>query len=155
TPAQATHVVAGQNISGALSATDRLDYLRIDVKKGLELWNLEVLGEGVSRVVLYSASGTELATARPAGGSRPVKLSRVLLPRGPPVMLIEGDRGTWLFRAENLGAPKPGDEIEPNDRVSNALPLVPSVEHRGWLDHSGDLDRYTFHLPAEHKVTFT
>jgi von Willebrand factor type A domain/Bacterial pre-peptidase C-terminal domain len=155
TPGQATHVIAGQNVSGTLSATDRLDYLSIDVSKGLELWNLEVLGEGVSRVVLYSASGTELATARPAGGLRPVKLSRVLLPQGSHVILIEGDRGSWLFRAENLGAPKPGDEIEPNDRISNALPLVPGVEHRGWLDHSGDVDRYTFYLPAEHRVTFT
>lgn len=155
TPAQATHVAAGQSISGSLSAGDTRDYVSIDVNKGLELWNLEVLGEGVSRVVLYSASGTELAHASPAGSSRPLKMSRVLLPQGSHVILIEGDRGSWLFRAENLGAPKPGDEIEPNDRVASAMPLVPGVEHHGWLDHSGDLDRYTFYLPAEHRVTFT
>jgi hypothetical protein len=155
TPAQATHVIAGENISGSLSTSDTRDYVSIDVKQGLELWNLEVLGEGVSRVVLYSASGTELTQGSPARGSTVLKLSRVLLPQGSHVILIEGDRGSWLFRAENLGAPKAGDEIEPNDRIANAMPLEPGIDHRGWLDHSNDVDRYTFYLPAEHRVTLT
>jgi len=155
TPAQATHVIAGQTISGSLSSSDTRDYLSVDVKSGLELWNLEVLGTGVSRVVLYGGAGNELTHASPAAGSSVLKLSRVLLAQGSHVILIEGDRGSWLFRAQNLGAPKPGDEIEPNDTIANAMPLEPGIEHRGWLDHGGDLDQYSFYLPAEHRITLT
>ena len=155
TPAQANHVTPGTNLTGSLSAADPRAYVSIDVPGGLELWNIEVLGAGVSEITLLNSTGGTLADARPAAGSSVLKFTRLLLSKGSHLLLIQGDRGSWLLHAENFGAPKPGDEVEPNDTIATALSLTSGTENHGWLDHGNDVDDYSFYLPAEQHVTVT
>lgn len=155
TPETATHVVAGQNMTGNLSRNDQVDYLSFDVKSGLELWNIQITGDGVANVVLYDATHTVLGHADRSRGSAVLRLSRLLLAHGPHILRLEGDHGSWLLQAQDLGPPKPGDEIEPNDDVPHATTLTFGLTQRGWLDHAGDIDQYAFYLPAKHHVRVT
>src|SRR5262249_56340360 len=52
---------------------------------------------------------------------------------------------------------EPGCEIEPNDTAAQAFPLaVDSSGHfelRGWIAPAGDVDRYSFVIPAGYTAT--
>jgi hypothetical protein len=150
--ARANLVHDGETLRGDLSPQDINDCVAVEVDKSLELWNLEVLGDGADTLKLIDSTNTVVTSASRLNGQSTIRLQRVLLPRGRQALCIEGSHGSWLFRAQRVGPPKPGDEYEPDDRPSEALALAAETEVHGWLDHGGDIDNYFFYLPGETKV---
>ncbi len=141
-------------MTGTFSGTD-WDYIDLGVTGGLQLWEIEATGEGISRLSLYDGGGETLATTTTLGRTPTVRLLHLLLPPGHNLLRLEGTDGTWLLRARPLGPPVDGQEYEPNDDETRALPLRVGQPQTGWLDAQDDRDFYSFHLAAAQRVSIT
>lgn len=150
-PTVATALDAGGTLSGSFTGNE-YDYVDLGVSGALELWDIEVAGEGLSGLTLYTGGDNVIASAGRSPETTVARLSRVLLPPGRTVLRLSGDGGSWLLRTRRLGAPSADEEIEPNENETQATALVPGRPHTGWLDHVGDSDAYAFHLGAQQHV---
>lgn len=150
-PASATAITASGSLSGNIDGEDK-DYLDLNVPSGLELWDIEVIGEGVTTLGLYDGANQVIATASATPSMPLVGFSHLLLPYGHNVLRLEGTAGPWLLRAHAIGPPVDGEEMEPDDDPTRALALVAGRPQVGWIERQDDRDFYTFHLAAPHRV---
>jgi len=150
----ATPVLAPGLLSGRLDGVD-VDYVALGVTGDLQLWDIEAIGQELSRISLYDGAGRlVLGTTAPLAGGV-LRLGRVLLPPGSNVVRLEGNEGAWLLRANPIGPPNADEEFEPNNDAPRALVLPIGRPVTGWLDRADDRDVYAFHLDAWHRVTVT
>lgn len=148
-PLMAPRIEASTTLHGSFDGSDT-DYIRLHVEGGLRLWSFEAAGPGLNRLTLYDSTGSAATQANRAEGTTRLRLSRVLLAPGDHLIRLDGDGGSWIARSAELGAPKPGEEIEPNDTARDALDLRFGEPNLFWLDASGDIDIYTFRIAATH-----
>lgn len=153
-PVAATPLPASGLIAGSFDGDDR-DYLDLSVTGELELWEIEAIGDGITSLNLYDGRGQVIATAAPTTKNPNIRFSHLLLPPGHNVLRLTGTSGTWLLRANPIGPPVDGEEIEPDDDATRAQVLVAGRAQRGRLDRSDDRDLYAFHLAAPHRVSIS
>ncbi|MEO9229028.1 MAG: VWA domain-containing protein, partial [Devosia sp.] len=148
----ATALPASGVIAGDFNGDDK-DFLDLTVAGGLELWDIEAIGEGITSLDLYDGAGQIIATASPARTTPLVNFSHLLLPPGHNVLRLAGASGKWLLNAKRIGPPIDGEEIEPDDDPTRALFLIAGRSQRGWLERQDDRDVYAFHIGAPQRVT--
>jgi outer membrane protein OmpA-like peptidoglycan-associated protein len=122
----ASRIIAGQGITGTLARDDPSHYLRFDVEKPSDQWNIQVTGDGVGAVTLFDQSRNQVARADRTQGSSIVQLARLVLPAGPHFLKVEGDQGTYLAQAQDLGPPQPGEQAA----ADGTPPKAPRNEDR-------------------------
>lgn len=146
TPVPSSGLIAGQ-FNG-----NEVDFISLGITGELRLWNLEASGDGLSHLDLYDGAGNQITSSSVRSGAV-LRLDHVLLPPGANTVRLGGEGGTWLLRATALGPVRDGEEYEPDDDASRALPLPVGEPQKGWFERADDLDFYSFHLAAQQRVS--
>ncbi|MDD5759452.1 MAG: VWA domain-containing protein, partial [Desulfobulbaceae bacterium] len=151
---QATKFGPGLAASATMSGEDWHDWFSFSVEGEPQLWSIEGSGPGLGRITVVAAGERKLAeTQSSAGELKPgetLRVDNVLLLPGR--YWIDAERrsgmagGTYNLRAVPLGRPDRTAEFEPNDHVSQALPLEFGMPRRGLIGRDSDVDLYRFFL---------
>ncbi|HMB38874.1 MAG TPA: VWA domain-containing protein [Wenzhouxiangellaceae bacterium] len=126
------------------------DWWRFSVEGEPQLWRLQLQGDDLHELNLYSATG-QMKRVRPGAANR-ARLDNVFLLPGDYFLSAEGADSDYTLRAVALGPPPPGMEMEPNDDVPDAMRIRFGQPYTGTLAESDDTDRYAFVLLGEERV---
>ena len=140
-------------VKGSFSGTDT-DHYRFTVAGAPQLWRIQVVGDGVSRLNILDSAGTSLQEAR-SEGSRRTRLSNLFLLPGTHFIRITGTDGDYLLRVLPIGPPNKDLEFEPNNDKSRAMSLNFGQTRIGLLEDEGDRDFYRFQLSNDDHIRLT
>lgn len=160
---QATKFGSGLATSAAMSGEDWHDWFSFSVEGEPQLWSIEGSGPGLGRITVVAPGERKLGeTQSLAGELKPgetLRVDNVLLLPGR--YWIDAERrsgmagGTYNLRAVPLGRPDRTAEFEPNDHVSQALPLEFGMPRRGLIGRESDVDLYRFFLTTATHLRLT
>ncbi|MGK7296256.1 MAG: hypothetical protein ACNS61_10595, partial [Candidatus Wenzhouxiangella sp. M2_3B_020] len=126
------------------------DWWRFSVEDEPQLWRLQLQGEDLHELNLYSATG-QMKRVRPGAANR-ARLDNVFLMPGDYFLAAAGTDSDYTLRVLPLGPPPPGMEHEPNDDYPDAMRIRFGQEFTGTLSESDDRDRYKFLLLGSERV---
>jgi len=130
------------------------DHWRFDVSGEPQLWRLQFQGDDIHEIHLKTTGGKVVSSER-AGAATRARLDNLFLMPGRYVIAVSGNASDYIVRAQPLGPPPPGMEIEPNDSVADARPIRFGQEYFGLLAEEGDADVYRFTLRGGEHVRLT
>lgn len=126
----ATALGADLTVRGRLTGREQ-DYFRVVVTGEPQLWLVQVVGEGVTRLRLHDASGRTVQQRDAEAGERGIRLSNLFLLPGPHWFSVDGADADYALRLLPLGPPDeppPGadgtHEVSP---LGSALQVEPSA----------------------------
>jgi len=117
-----------------------------------QAWRISSSG---GRCFTLIGPGGRIATGERAPGDDVCWLTDVVLQPGAYRIEFAPSDGSYLLRAEALGAIADNRESEPNDDLSRAMRLRFSEPRTGALAVHGDRDLYRFSMPGEGYVRVT
>lgn len=141
----ASSVPEKNRISGTFSGDDE-DFFRFTVTAEPQLWRFQVVGDGLTQVAYYDASGAGVQTIDPRG-TRRARLENLYLLPGQHYLKVAGKAGgSYTVLARALGPPDPNAEREPNDEEAGMQRLAMEQTRTGLLAEASDTDYYRFFL---------
>jgi Mg-chelatase subunit ChlD len=121
-----------------------------------QVWEFQADGEPIERLALYHHGDRrpflDSEQSRRGDPLEQRRLSPVRLLPGRYQVRLEGDNTDYRLEAAPLGHPRPGREMEPNDRPEDANPLWLGEAIEGDFYSEGDRDHFHFHLPGENRL---
>ncbi|HEX3756437.1 MAG TPA: VWA domain-containing protein [Rhizomicrobium sp.] len=169
-PALAQDIPANGTITGMGDGPLDDDFFRFHVAGPPKLYRVSCTCPGGDRLAVEAANGDELAQTREFS-NKEGHLSSVLLGTGDHILRVRS-AGPYTVHVEVQGdvPPEAGgkpapvdaplskiDEIEPNDTMETAMPLLLDSSRGGVTDASLDVDQYRFTLlgPTHIRLTVT
>ncbi len=141
-------------VKGTFDKADT-DYYHFTVSGEPQLWRIQAVGEGISRLALVDASGSTLSQLDVATGVRRARMSNLFLLPGIHHIKVTGKNGSYVLRVLPIGPPNPDFEREPNDDPAHALLIKFGQTRQGLLEnHSAD-DYYRFQLMNHDHIRLT
>ena len=111
-----------------------------------QLWRFQVVGDGLTQVAYYDASGARVQTIDPRG-TRRARLENLYLLPGQHYLKVSGKAGgKYTVLARALGPPDLNAEREPNDEEASMQRLAMEQTRTGLLAEASDTDYYRFFL---------
>ncbi|HEU0163874.1 MAG TPA: hypothetical protein VFQ54_02450, partial [Thermomicrobiales bacterium] len=139
--------------SGRFSAGDD-DFFKFTVSGDAQLWEVEIMGTGVSHLGVVDASGTSGSSRNVAAGTTdPTRIDDLYLTPGDHWLDIEGANGDYAVTVKPLGPPDPEGEREPNDNLDFSQAINLQETRNGRITDAGDTDVYRFSLQNDTYVT--
>ena len=132
-------------VKGRFAGKDT-DYYRFTVSGDPQLWRIQAVGDGISRVSLVDAKGSNISQLDVASGQRRARLSNLFLLPGTHHIQVKGNEGSYVLRVLPLGQPNPDFEREPNDDIGHAQILNFGQTRTGLLENKSADDYYRFQL---------
>ncbi len=143
-----------ETIRGRFDESDT-DWLRFTVDEAAaeQRWNLEVRGGPESRIEICLQRmalnrlqdcnrGADSVTRKFSLGFSPGEYRIRLSDRGP-------DGADWQLSWTDAGPLRPGEEIEPNDKIEHASPLHDRGFGRGRFDNGRETDHWRFNVTGD------
>ena len=87
---------------GRFSGKDT-DYYRFTVSGDPQLWRIQAVGDGISRISLVDAKGSNISQLDVAAGQRRARLSNLFLLPGVHHVMVKGKDGAYLLRVLPIG----------------------------------------------------
>jgi len=139
---------------GTLTGRDT-DYFSFSVEGEAQLYLVEAIGPGVSRMTLLGAAG-RIAYGKSLEDPTGSSLTSIYLAPGDYKVAVEqrteDSTTSYTVRVVPMGVPDRYREREPNDVIADAESLVPDLPRTGLLVEPDDSDYYRFNLMAEQLV---
>lgn len=141
---------------------DEQDTYHFDVTGAMQLWRIEVVGQGVQQLRQYDNAGQEVFNRSRTTGEA-IRANNLLLLPGRNIIAVKGKDSDYTLKATPLGPPNQNDpsrpagviEQEPNDSDTQAEALHFNETRIGLLAESDDWDAYYFTLHNEETITLT
>ncbi len=145
---------AGVEMHGRLTGADD-DQFRVSITGQPQLWSVRATGTGIESVSWVAADGTPLgrATASPADGS--ATLSDLYLLPGDHTVRVRGRDGEYTLVLTAQGGPDQDAELEPNDDITRAEPMIVDDHRTGRLANPADIDIFRFSVATTDHVTIS
>lgn len=105
--------------------TEDTDYFRFQVADQAQLYRVQAVGQGITRVSVYSGGGTLIKEER---GQGRIRLDDLLLLPGTQYFAVEGD-GEYAVRVIPIGpapAPEPPADMPAADEALSSAPAAPT-----------------------------
>ena len=128
------------------------DYYRFTVSGDPQLWRIQAVGDGISRITLVDAKGSGKYQLDVPSGTRRARLSNVFLLPGTHYVAVKGNEGSYILRVLPLGPPNPDAELEPNNDPGHAQILSFGQTRIGLLEHKSADDYYRFQLTGNENI---
>ena len=120
-----------------------------------QLWRIQTVGDGVSRISLLDAKGSTISQLDVAAGLRRARLSNLFLLPGSHHVAVNGTDGSYVLRILPIGPPNPDFEREPNDDPSRAQTIRFGQTRFGLLENKSADDYYRFQLTNDEHIRLT
>ena len=139
---------------GRLTGADD-DMFRVTIAGEPQLWSVTATGTGIESLSWVGSDGTPLgrATASPADGS--ATLSDLYLLPGDHTVRVRGRDGEYALMLTPQGGPDQDAELEPNDDITRAEPMIVDDHRTGRLANPADIDIFRFSLATTDHVTIS
>ena len=79
------------------------DYYRFTVSGDPQLWRIQAVGDGITRISLVDAKGSNISQLDVAAGQRRARLSNLFLLPGVHHVMVKGKDGAYLLRVLPIG----------------------------------------------------
>ena len=138
-------------VKGRFAGKDT-DYYRFTVSGAPQLWRIQAVGDGISRVSLVDAKGSAISQLDVSSGVRRARMSNLFLLPGTHHIQVQGNDGSYVLRVLPLGPANPDLEREPNNDPSRAQSLSFGQSRVGLLENVSVEDHYRFQLTNDDHV---
>ena len=118
-------------VKGRFAGKDT-DYYRFTVSGDPQLWRIQAVGDGISRISLVDAKGSNISQLDVAAGQRRARLSNLFLLPGVHHVMVKGKDGAYLLRVLPIGPA--------NISISTEKALIETVGGRIQAQSADNLD---------------